>query len=153
MNIYSWLKEHAENRPDKTAVRYRDIAPCRMPISFPWTARLEHSPADAGVGRGDHVTIVLPNTTPEFVISYMAIVGIRGGGGAGEPVHSHPGSSRMSLGFGSKALIMETNNLSTYTEHPWPAFPGHRHLNRRGGGFFSVDEREDKGIIEDMDPG
>jgi len=150
MNIYSWLKEHAENRPDKTAVRYRDIALSYADL-FSLTARLGTALRDAGVGRGDHVTIVLPNT-PEFVISYMAIVGI---GAVAVPVNPSFTSRELAhvlQDSGSKALIMETNNLSTYTDirgrHPLDIVIS----TGEEGNFSQWTSGEDKGIIEDMDP-
>ena len=77
MNLYSWLQGHAKERPGKVAIRFRD-----QEITFRELYRLTDALGTAlrgaGVNRDDHVTLMLPNV-PEFVLTYMATIGIGAG--------------------------------------------------------------------------
>ena len=148
MNLYSWLKDHAKARPDKAALRYRDTEVSYAEL-FSLTGRLGTALRNAGIGRGDHVTIVLPNI-PEFVITYMATVGI---GAVAVPVNPSFTSRELAhvlTDSDSKAVVMEAGRISTYTEirdqHPLDIV-----ITTGEGELLPVDERPDKGIIEDMD--
>ncbi len=149
MNIYTWLKDHAKARPDKTALRYRDTEVSYAEL-FSLTGRLGTALRNAGVGRGDHVTIVLPNT-PEFVITYMATVGI---GAVAVPVNPSFTSRELAhvlKDSDSKAVVMETNRMSTYADirdrHPLDIVIS----AGEEGNFSQWTSGPDKGIIEDMD--
>lgn len=150
MNIYAWLKENAGKRPDKIAIRYRDTAISYSDL-FSLTGRLGTALRNAGIGRGDHVTIVLPNT-PEFVITYMAAVGI---GAVAVPVNPSFTSRELAhvlQDSDSRAIIMETGNLGTYTDirdqHPLDIVIS----TGEEGNFSQWTSGSDKGIIEEMEP-
>ena len=150
MNIYSWLKDHALSRPGKAALRYRDTV-----ISYAELAELTGSLATAlkgaGIGRGDHVTIVLPNI-PEFVISYMAVVGI---GAVAVPVNPSFTSRELShvlKDSESRALIMEAPKAGTYesirSQHPLSTVI----TAGEGGNFSEWTSGPGRDVMEDMDP-
>lgn len=150
MNIYSWLKDHALSRPGKAALKFRDTV-----ISYAELAELTGSLGtalkDAGIGRGDHVTIVLPNI-PEFVISYMAVVGI---GAVAVPVNPSFTSRELShvlKDSDSRALIMETPNADTYesirSQHPLNTVI----TTGEGGSFSEWTSGPARDVMEDMDP-
>ena len=76
MNIYSWLRDSASDKPGKVCLTYKGRELTygefkRLTDAFGTSLRL------AGIGRGDFVTMVLPNSS-EFMIAYLAIAGIGG---------------------------------------------------------------------------
>ncbi len=74
MNIYSWLHIHNRVRPHKIALKYHERGVTYSEL-FHLTDSLGSALHDAGIKRDDRVVIMLPNI-PEFVISYMSIIGI-----------------------------------------------------------------------------
>jgi len=151
MNIYSWLKDHAKTRPDKAALRYRDAKVSYAEL-FSLTGRLGTALRNAGVGRGDHVTIVLPNT-PEFVIAYMATVGI---GAVAVPVNPSFTSRELAhvlKDSDSRAIVTEASRVSsTYADirdqHPLDIVV----TTGEEGNFSQWTSGPDRGIVEDMEP-
>ena len=112
MNLYSWLQTHAQERPAKTAIRFRD-----REITFSDLYRLTDSLGSslkkAGIKRDDHVTLMLPNM-PEFIITYMAVIGI---GAVVTPVNPSYTSRELKHILSdseSKALVIEYDNIGTY---------------------------------------
>lgn len=112
MNIYSWVRDNATNMPDKVCVQSRDRT-----LDFGELHRccnvLGTSLRAAGISRGDRVTIVLPNM-PEFVISYMAIVGIGAVAVLVNPAYTSGEMAHILKDSGSKAMILEDTWLKTY---------------------------------------
>lgn len=114
MNIYTWLNVHAQDNPHKVFLKTRDreitYAELRQATRALGTALKK-----AGIAPDDHVTIVLPNI-PEFVISYLAIVGM---GAVVIPVNpSYTARELVHIlrDSDSKAIIMEQHSLDTYRE-------------------------------------
>ncbi|HHO75854.1 MAG TPA: hypothetical protein ENN05_05440 [Deltaproteobacteria bacterium] len=148
MNIYSWLKDNAQHRPDKICIRYKD-----QEITFTQlyrlTSALGGSLKRAGIKRGDHVTIVLPNV-PEFIISYMGIIGI---GAVVTPVN--PSFTSRELGHilrdsDSKAIIMESSGFETYRDIQDQCPQDIVITTGEKGNFSEWVTQEGDGIIEDM---
>ncbi len=112
MNLYSWLRTHAKERPGKTAIRFRD-----QEISFSELYRLTDSLGTAlrkaGIGRDDHVTLMLPNM-PEFVVTYMATVGIGAVVTTVNPAYTARELRHILSDSQSRALIIEVGNQETY---------------------------------------
>lgn len=113
MNIYGFVEENMKIRPGKTAIKTkdRDISYAELTSA---TRAFGTNLRKAGIGFGDHVTLVLPNI-PEFIISYLAVAGM---GAVIVPVNPSY-TSRELLHIisdsDSKALIIEDSNLETYT--------------------------------------
>jgi len=114
MNIYSWLKIHAKERPGKVCLKTHD-----REITYGELTRAARSLGtalkQAGLSKDDKVTLVLPNI-PEFVISYMAIVGL---GATVVPVNPSYTAWELAHIIGnsdSKAIILEKGRLETYRE-------------------------------------
>ncbi len=114
MNIFSWLEIHAKERPSKVCIRTHD-----REITYGELSRTSRSLGTAlkkaGITKRDKVIIVLPNI-PEFVISYMAIVGL---GATVVPVNPTYTTWELAQIIGnseSKAIILEKGRLETYRE-------------------------------------
>ncbi len=112
MNIYSWLKTHTKERPGKVCLRTRD-----REITYGEFSRavcsLGTALKQAGLTKDDKIALVLPNI-PEFVISYMAIIGL---GATVVPVN--PGYTAWELAHiiknsDAKAIILEKSRLEAY---------------------------------------
>lgn len=112
MNLYSWLREHARVRPGKVAVRFRD-----QEITFGELYRLADALGTAlsrsGIGRDDHVTLMLPNI-PEFIITYMASIGIGAVVTTVNPSYTSRELRHIMSDSDSKVLVMEGDNRGTY---------------------------------------
>ncbi len=149
MNIYWWLRDHAKERPEKIAVRFRESRTTYSEL-FSLTGKLGTALRDAGIERGDHVTVVLPNT-PEFAISYMAVAGI---GGIVVPVNPSFTSRELAhilKDSDSKAIIIEENNFATYGDIRELCPLSTVITTGDGGNFSQWVSGKNKGIIEDMD--
>ena len=112
MNLYSWLQTHNRVRPEKVAIKYRDKGLTYAEL-FHLIDSLGSSLRNAGIKRDDHITIMLPNI-PEFVISYMAIIGI---GAIVTPVNPSYTSYELKhilSDSDSQCIIIEHNNKETY---------------------------------------
>jgi long-chain acyl-CoA synthetase len=114
MNIYSWLGIHAQERPSKVCIKTHDREITYQELSRT-TQSLGAALKQAGIKKEDKVILVLPNI-PEFVISYMAIVGL---GAIVVPVN--PTYTAWELDYiiknsESKAIILEKGRLDTYRE-------------------------------------
>lgn len=112
MNLYSWLKSHAKARPAKVAIRFKD-----QEITFSELYKLTDSLATAlrkaGIGRDDHITLMLPNM-PEFVITYMAGIGAGAVVTLVNPSYTSRELRHILMDSDSKALIIEHDNIDTY---------------------------------------
>ncbi|MGC9324309.1 MAG: AMP-binding protein [Desulfomonilia bacterium] len=107
------MDQHAKSRPGKVCIRLGEREVTFSELSA-YTRALGAALKKGGIGRGDRVTVVLPNI-PEFVISYMAVVGL---GAVVVPVNPSftPRELRHILtDSDSKAIILEHANLDTYT--------------------------------------
>jgi len=109
MNIYSFLEENAREFQNKICLRYKG-----EDMTFSELNRITSSFGNAlrkkGISRGDRIVIMLPNC-PEFVISYMGIVGI---GAVAVPVN--PSFTARELWHilsdsGSRGIILEKRRL------------------------------------------
>lgn len=112
MNLYSWLQTHHKQRPNKAAIKNRDTEITFSEL-FHLTDSLGTALRNAGIQRDDHVTIMLPNI-PEFVISYMAIIGI---GAIVTPVNPSYTSNELKhilSDSDSRGIIIEHNNKEIY---------------------------------------
>lgn len=112
MNIYAWLRDSASDKPGKTSLIFkgRELTYAelkRLTDAFGTSLRL------AGIGRGDFVTMVLPNS-PEFIIAYLAIAGIGAVVVPVNPAYSPRELAHILSDSGSKALIIERSKLGTY---------------------------------------
>jgi long-chain acyl-CoA synthetase len=67
----------------------------------------------AGIQRDDHVTLMLPNM-PEFVIAYMAVIGIGGVVTLVNPAYTSRELKHILSDSDSKALVIEHDNADTY---------------------------------------
>lgn len=114
MNIYSWLDIHAKEKPSKVCMRTHNLE-----ITYGELSRTSRSLGvalkKAGIKKEDKVILVLPNI-PEFVISYMAVVGL---GATVVPVN--PSYTAWELDYiiknsESKAVILEKRRLETHHE-------------------------------------
>ena len=114
MNIYGFVEENFRLRPDKTAIKTKD-----MEITYAELTNLTRSLGSnlrkAGIGFGDHITLVLPNT-PEFVISYMAAIGIGATIVPVNPTYTSRELLHILADSDSKALIIEASNIDTYLD-------------------------------------
>jgi long-chain acyl-CoA synthetase len=112
MNIYSFIEENARIRPDKTAIRTKDNQ-----INYAELARFARALGanlrKAGIGLGDHVTLMLPNI-PEFIISYMATIGIGAVIVPVNPTYTSRELLHIVSDSESKVLIMEASNIDTF---------------------------------------
>jgi long-chain acyl-CoA synthetase len=114
MNIYGFVEENARLRPDKTAIKTKDHEITYAEL----TARIRALGSNlrkAGIGFGDHITLVLPNI-PEFIISYMATAGIGATIVPVNPTYTSRELLHILSDSDSKALIIEASNIDTYTE-------------------------------------
>ena len=112
MNIYSWLRENAQKRPEKVCLKFKDTEMTFKEL-FRLTGSLGNALKKAGIGRGDHVTIVLPNI-PEFVISYMGIIGIGAVVTPVNPAFTSREIEHILKDSDSRAIILETKKSGTY---------------------------------------
>jgi len=149
MNIYSWLKEHAEKRPEKTAIRFRDTRVTYAEL-YSLTGKLGTALNDAGIGRGDNVVVLLPNV-PEFIVSYMAVIGIGGVAVTVNPTFTSRELAHVLEDADAKGLVLEEKNYSTYADIqdrcPLKAVV----TTGEGGNFSRWTAGEDRKILEDMD--
>ena len=114
MNIYSWLDIHGKERPSKVCMRTHNLEITYGELSRT-TRSLGSALKKAGIKREDKVILVLPNI-PEFVISYMAVVGL-----GATAVTVNPSYTAWELDYiirnsESKAIILERRRLETYRE-------------------------------------
>ena len=112
MNIYSWLRDSASDKPGKVCLTYKGRELTygefkRLTDAFGTSLRL------AGIGRGDFVTMVLPNSS-EFMIAYLAIAGIGAVVVPVNPAYSPRELAHILKDSGSKALIIERSKVSNY---------------------------------------
>ncbi|MGA3084356.1 MAG: AMP-binding protein [Thermodesulfobacteriota bacterium] len=112
MNIYSWLEIHSKERPAKVCIKTHD-----REITYGELSRAARSLGialkQAGLRKDDKVILVLPNI-PEFVISYMAIIGL---GATVVPVNPSYTAWELAHIIGnsdSKVIILEKGRLETY---------------------------------------
>ncbi|MEW6186053.1 MAG: AMP-binding protein [Thermodesulfobacteriota bacterium] len=114
MNIYSWLKTQAKERPEKICIRTHD-----QEISFGELHRATRSLGTAlkgaGITRGDKVLMVLPNI-PEFVISYMTMVGLGAIVVPINPAYTAWELAHIIENSDSKAIILEKGRMEIYRE-------------------------------------
>lgn len=114
MNIHEWVERNAREIPGKTCMRWKDGE-----ITFGELARLTgalgSSLRNAGIGRGDHVTLMLPNC-PEFVIAYLAVAGISAASVTVNPAYTARELEHIINDSESKALIITRAGLDTYTK-------------------------------------
>lgn len=150
MNIYSWLREHARNRPEKVGVRFRDTKITYSELSS-LTGRLGTALKAAGIGRGDHITIVLPNI-PEFVISYMAAVGLGAVATPVNPTFTSRELAHILNDSDSKAIVLEGSNRSTYENIREQCPLSIVITTGEGGNFSQWVSGPDHGIMEEMEP-
>ncbi|HOO46296.1 MAG TPA: AMP-binding protein, partial [Deltaproteobacteria bacterium] len=149
MNIYNWLPDNAQKMPDKVCLRYKDQAITCGQL-YRLTSALGSSLRKAGIKRGDHITLVLPNM-PEFVISYMGIIGI---GAVVTPVN--PSFTSRELAHiledsDSRGIIIESSNMDTYREIQDQYPQDIVILTGEEGNFSEWTSSEGEGIVEDMD--
>jgi long-chain acyl-CoA synthetase len=114
MNIYSWLGIHTKERPSKVCIKTHDREITYEEFSRT-TRSLGTALQEAGITKGDKVILVLPNI-PEFVISYMAIIGL---GATVVPVNPTYTAWELAHIIGnsdSKAIILEKSRLETYRD-------------------------------------
>lgn len=150
MNIYSWLRENARTRPDKVGIRYRDREVTYSEIAS-LTGRLGTAFKAAGVGRGDNVTIVLPNI-PEFVISYMAAVSIGAVAVPVNPTFTSRELEHILKDSDSKAVVLEAGNLKTYEGIREECPLNIVITTGEEGNFAQWTSGPDRGIAEEMEP-
>jgi len=112
MNLYTWLATHARVRPDKVGLRFRGKGTTYAEL-YRLTDSLGTALRKAGIRRDDHVTIVLPNV-PEFVISFLAIVGIGGVATLVNPAYTSRELKHILTDSDSKALIIGHENVGLY---------------------------------------
>jgi len=150
MNLYSWLHAHNRTRPEKIAVRCRDRELTYSEL-YRLTDSLGTALRSAGIGRDDHVTVMLPNI-PEFVISYMAVIGI---GAVVTPVNPSFTSHELRhilTDSDSQCLIIEHENREVYeairAECPQKAVI----TTGPGGDFTQWVSSQGRGIVEERDP-
>ncbi len=112
MNIYEWLRENAKDCPEKVCLKFRNHE-----VSYGEIARMTQALGTAlrktGVSRGDHVVIVLNNSI-EFVVSYMAVVGIGAIVVPVNPSYSPRELKHILNDSAAKVLIIEKNKFSNY---------------------------------------
>jgi long-chain acyl-CoA synthetase len=148
MNIYSWLKDNAQKRPEKVCLKYKDTQMTFQEL-YRLTDSLGSALRKAGIGRGDHVTIVLPNI-PEFVISYMGIIGIGAVVTPVNPAFTSRELEHILKDSDSKAIILETKRSSTYTAIQDQCPQDVVITTGEEGNFSQWVSEEGEGIIEDM---
>lgn len=112
MNIYAWLQTHSRVRPEKIAIKYRDTEITFSEL-FHLTDSLGSALRNAGIARDDHVTIMLPNI-PEFVISYMSIIGIGAIVTPVNPAYTSHELRHILVDSDSKGIIIEEHNKEIY---------------------------------------
>jgi long-chain acyl-CoA synthetase len=140
---------HARVRPEKVAIRFRD-----KEITYQELYRLADALGSAlrraGINRDDHVTLMLPNM-PEFVISYMAVIGIGAVVTPVNPTYTSRELRHILCDSDSKALIIEHDNVGTYEavarECPQPTVI----TAGKEGNFSSWVSDGGDGIIEDRE--
>ncbi len=114
MNLYSWLEAHGKERPDKVCIKTRD-----REITFAEfrdsTRRLAGALRNAGIKPGDHISMVLPNI-PEFVMCYMAIVGMGATVVPVNPAYTARELAHILDDSDSKGIILEQSALESYRE-------------------------------------
>ncbi len=112
MNIYGWLRENAQQRPDKVCLKYSGGE-----LSFAeldrQTRAFGTSLRAKGVGRGDRVVIVL-NNSPEFVISYMGIIGLGAVVVPVNPAYSPRELQHILSDSEAKGLVIEKAKFNNY---------------------------------------
>jgi long-chain acyl-CoA synthetase len=149
MNIYSWLKDNAQKRPEKVCLKYKDTQMTFREL-YRLTDSLGSALRKAGIGRGDHVTIVLPNI-PEFIISYMGIIGIGAVVTPVNPAFTSRELEHILKDSDSRAIILETKRSSTYTDIQDLCPQEIVITTGEGGNFSQWVSADGQGIVEDMD--
>jgi len=99
-------------RPEKVAIRTRDLSITYGEL-FRLTCALKESLRKAGIGEDDHITVMLPNI-PEFVVSYMAVVGLGAVVTPVNPAYTSRELRHILVDSDSKGLVIEQSNIETY---------------------------------------
>lgn len=149
MNLYSWLKTHAKERPGKTALRFRDTETSYGEL-YRLTDSLGTALRKAGIRPDDHVTLMLPNM-PEFVITYMAVIGIGGVVTLVNPSYTSRELKHILTDSDSKALIIEHDNADTYEAIAQECPQSIVITAGKEGDFSQWVSGSGSGIIEDRD--
>ncbi|HQJ09029.1 MAG TPA: AMP-binding protein [Deltaproteobacteria bacterium] len=150
MNIYSWLRENARVRPDKTGIRYRDTKLTYSEL-VSLTGKLGTALTSAGIGRGDNIVIVLPNI-PEFAVSYMAAVSIGAVAVPVNPTFTSRELAHILKDSDAKAVILEGTNQKTYENIREECPLSIVITTGEGGNFSQWSSGPDRGIMEEMEP-
>lgn len=150
MNIYSWVDQNAKKIPKKTCIIYKD-----QKITFyeldKTVSALGWSLREHGIKKGDRITMMLPNI-PEFIISYMAIVGI---GAIVVPVNPSYTSRELEhilKDSGAKGIIVENSRLERYDKIKDTCPLDIVITTGEDGNFSEWISGPSHKIIEDMDP-
>jgi long-chain acyl-CoA synthetase len=114
MNIYSFVEENFRIRPNKIAIMTKDREISYAELTT-LTRALGTKLRKAGIDFGDHITLMLPNI-PEFIISYMATIGIGATIVPVNPTYTSRELLHILSDSDSKALIIEASNIDTYLE-------------------------------------
>src|SRR4030067_2179099 len=114
MNIYYDLVINAKDKPNKVCIYYNNEKITFLEI-YKMANALGSSLRYAGIKKGNHISIALHNS-PEFIISYMGILGI---GAVAVPVN--PNLTARELEYimtdsDSRGLIIEEKNINTYNK-------------------------------------
>ncbi len=156
MNLYAWVVTHSKERPGKTAIRTRDKS-----LGYGELYRLADALATSlhrsGIGPDDHVTLMLPNI-PEFVIGYLAVVGMGAVVTPVNPTFTSRELKHILLDSDSRGLIIERGNLETYSaiagECPQDVLITtgeggnfERWVSGKGGGVFVDRDRDDVAVM------
>jgi long-chain acyl-CoA synthetase len=150
MNLYSWLKTHVQARPAKVAIKFRDRE-LTFEELYRLTDSLGSSLRKAGILRDDHVTLMLPNI-PEFVISYMAVIGIGAIVTPVNPTFTSRELKHILSDSDSKALVIERDNADTY-EAIRQEYPQEIVITvGKEGNFPRWVSDKGNGIMEERDP-
>jgi long-chain acyl-CoA synthetase len=114
MNIYGFVEENFRLRTNKAAIKTKDREITYAELTT-LTRSLGSNLRKAGIGFGDHITLMLPNI-PEFIISYMATIGIGATIVPVNPTYTSRELLHILMDSDSKALIIEASNIDTYLE-------------------------------------
>ena len=112
MNIYSWIENNAKGMPDKVCMKNNQEEITFLELSK-MTRAMGNALRKAGISRGDHVALILPNI-PEFVITYMAVAGIGAVVIPVNPSFTPREIAHILKDSDSKAMVMEHGHINKY---------------------------------------
>ena len=150
MNIYSWLKDHAAVRPEKVCIKTNEQEITYQELHKTVCA-FGRALKKSGVTGGDKIVLVLPNI-PEFIISYMAIIGLGATAVTVNPTYTPREVDHILWDSDAKVIILERSNLGNLSDIIKQNALKHIITTGEGGDFNRWVSGQSQEIGEDLSP-